>query len=469
MARKYKKELEFKTRWYHRTPRYWFQKAVDRPEGEHDFPEMLRLPVERGVTPVNKPPVRIFLGTETAQYRAERAFVWSIRKFRNPARVYEIYLMKELKGYDRSGWKTSFTNYRYGIPAMAGGTGRAIYHDTDQVYLSDPAELFDLEMNGAGMLCITERETSVMLIDCAKMAAHWTLKDAQGGRKHTHFRDIAHDRKLWGKLPGEWNARDGEYVAGQSKCFHFTTLQTQPWQPFPEILRYEPHPNGDVWFNLEREADKAGFTIFTRTAPSRRYTEMAERYRLLAEADGGELQARRQPRRFDVHAPRIRELVAETGSASLLDYGADDRARGANDPAQDDKARLPSWPGVTANAHDPLLAEPTMASNAAFDGAISVDLLQHVPEGDVGWMLDQMFAAARRFVYVGVSGAPSSAQMANGMTTECIGSSADWWKGQLELASNRNPGMRWALCVVEDDKDAKGIRTFEGGIVARAA
>ncbi len=469
MARKYRKEFEFKTRWYHRTPRYWFQKAVARPEGEHDFPEMLRLNVERGHTPVDKPPVRIFLGTETAQYRAERVFVWSVRKYRNPARVYEIYLMKELKGYDRSGWKTSFTNYRYGIPAMAGGTGRAIYNDTDQIYLSDPAELFDLDMNGAGMLCITQRETSVMLIDCARMISHWRLKDAQGGRKHTYFRDIVHDNKLWGKMPGAWNARDGEYVAGRSKCFHFTTLQTQPWQPFPEILRYEPHPHGDVWFNLEREADKAGFTIFTRQAPSRRFTEMAERYRLLAQAGGGELQARRQRRRYDVHGPRIRELVAKTNATSLLDYGADDRTRGANDPVATDHARLPFWSGLAVTPYDPLLAEPAPAANAAFDAVISVDLLQHVPEGDVGWMLDQMFAAARRFVYVGVSGAPLSATMPNGTTSECIGSSAAWWKGQLELASNRNPGTRWALCVVENDKAARGVRAFQGGTIARAA
>ena len=122
-----------------------------------------------------------------------------------------------------------------------------------------------------------------------------------------------------------------------------------------------------------------------------------------------------------------------------------------------------------SHSHDPLLAEPTMASNASFDGVISVDLLQHVPEDDVAWMLDQMFAAARQFVYVGVTGAPPSARMANGTTAECIGDFADWWKGQLELASNRNPGTRWTLCVVEDAKDAKGIRMFQGGMIARAA
>ena len=68
------------------------------------------------------PPVRIFLGTEEGQYRAERVFVWSILQVRDPARVYEIHLMKNLAGFDRRGWRTGFTCYRFAIPDFAGRT-----------------------------------------------------------------------------------------------------------------------------------------------------------------------------------------------------------------------------------------------------------------------------------------------------------------------------------------------------------
>src|SRR3546814_16303411 len=83
-----------------------------------------------------------------------------IRQVLDPARRYEFYLMRDWQGFDRDRWKTGFTNYRYAIPHMAGGTGRAIYNDVDQVYLGDPAELFDIDMEGAGQLCIAERETA---------------------------------------------------------------------------------------------------------------------------------------------------------------------------------------------------------------------------------------------------------------------------------------------------------------------
>ena len=84
------------------------------------------------------------MGTEPHQHRAERILVWSITQVRDPARRYEIYLMKDLAGFDRRGWKTSFTYYRYAIPALAGYEGRAIFNDVDQIYFTDPAELFDI-------------------------------------------------------------------------------------------------------------------------------------------------------------------------------------------------------------------------------------------------------------------------------------------------------------------------------------
>ena len=125
------------------------------------------------MTPSAKPPVRIYIGTEPAQYRAERVLVWSITQVRDPARRYEIYLMTDLTGFDRSTWKTGFTQYRYAIPGLARYRGRAIYNDEDQIYLTDPGVLFDHPMDGAGHLAISDTESSVMLIDCARMAPEW--------------------------------------------------------------------------------------------------------------------------------------------------------------------------------------------------------------------------------------------------------------------------------------------------------
>lgn len=257
-------DSRLQTKFYHKRIGYLLGAQPARPAGTREEPELIAFDPEPGVTPSGKSPVRIFLGTEPAQYRAERVFVWSVLQHRDPARRYEIYLMKDLKGFDRTRWTTGFTNYRYAIPDLAGKAGRAIYNDVDQIYLADPVELFDMDMNDAGQLCISELDTSVMLLDCDKMAKIWHREDAEHGQRHKFFRHRAQAiNGLCRRLPGVWNARDHEYEPGVSKLLHYTTLQLQPWRPFPKLFRYRKNPNGDVWFDMEKAADAAEFTLAT--------------------------------------------------------------------------------------------------------------------------------------------------------------------------------------------------------------
>ena len=418
VGKEFAKEEQFVTRWHHRRPSYWFRKDRPRADGHRLKPEVVRLDPEPGTTASTKPPVRIFLGTEPAQARAERVFIWSVKQVRDPSRAYEIHLMKDLKGFDRRGWKTGFTNYRYAIPTLAGGTGRAIYNDVDQIYLADPAELFDMDMGGAGMLGITGRETSVMLLDCDRMIQHWKLGDAAGGKRHKHFRDIVHEKKLWGQLPGVWNARDEEYRAGQSKCFHFTTLQTQPWQPFTDQLRYEPHPDGEIWFNLERGADAARFTPFSRKRPSADFAARMERARGAAP---GSLPS--------AMAAEVAALAAATHAKSILVHGAPGRG----------VTGLPNLAGAEFVTGD-LLA----LGNARHDGVVVAGALELFPEDDIAWILDEIFASATRFVFAYVL-CYDPADQGESRASQSTVQSPAWWRSQFEFASKRNPAVRWVL------------------------
>ena len=233
-------------------------------------PERVVLGVRDGAEPSPKPPVRLFVGTESAQYRAERVFLWSIEQVRDPGRIYEIYLMKNLVGFDRRSWLTGFTNYRFAIPHFAGGLGRAIYNDVDQVYLADPGDLFDTELDTHGFLSISDRDTSVMLMDCARMVAVWLLSATQHERRKALE---AKARALWGPLDPAWNARDEEYEPGHSKVLHYTTIHAQPWQPFPERYAYQRNPVAQVWFDLERTANAAGYQVLRPPHPGAQDTQ----------------------------------------------------------------------------------------------------------------------------------------------------------------------------------------------------
>lgn len=270
------KKSEFGTGVFDKTLKGAWERHMERPPGHNKAPLKLTLePDQPGAAA--KEPVRIFIGTEPAQHRAERVLLWSVAKQRDPSRRYEVYLMTNLTGFDRRVWKTGFTSYRYAIPELAGFHGRAIYNDVDQIYLADPALLQDLDMNGAGVLAVDSRDTSVMLLDCGLLADTWTINDIHDsleGKIHTTMLKKVRAKGLIADLPGCWNSRDHEYDSNSSCLLHYTILHTQPWQPFPDKLRYRENPLAALWDDLEAEADQAGFAPLWKQQADRPYSDM---------------------------------------------------------------------------------------------------------------------------------------------------------------------------------------------------
>jgi len=458
----------FKTKYYHKRIGHLLRLERGRIAGTRDEPELVAIDPDPGVAASEKPPVRIYLGTEPAQHRAERIFVWSVLQHRDPARRYEIYLMKDLKGFDRDRWKTGFTNYRYAIPDLAGQTGRAIYNDVDQIYLTDPAELFDIDMKGAGQLCITERETAVMLLDCEKMAKIWHREDAESSERHKFFRaKVQSIEGMWGRLPGVWNSRDHEYEPGVSKLLHYTTLQTQPWRPFPKVLKYRENPNGDVWFDMEKAADKAGFNLFTEDNPSPRYRKLVALYQSMH--DEGWSQANWSAeetfngKSLNRHIQPIAALIRDSGATTLLDYGSGKAKFYAPYPGDVPESRFKSlkeWGNTRVTCYDPGYQPFAGPLEPAYDGVICTDVLEHITEEDIPWVLDKLFRHARHFVYAVAACYPARKQLPDGQNAHCTVQPPAWWREQMEAAARRNPGVSWQLCARVKGPIGKSDRVF---------
>jgi mitochondrial fission protein ELM1 len=411
-----------------------------------EIPERIVLPVQAGLIPSDEEPVRIFIGTEPAQYRAERVLLWSIEKFRDPSRVYEIYLMKELDGFDRRKWLTGFTNYRFAVPHFAGATGRAIYNDVDQVYLSDPAELFDLDLGEHGYLAISPRDTSVMVMDCARMIDNWPIGAVRKWRKNKLIDQALAVEGVAGPLGGEWNARDHEHVNGRSKCVHFTTLHKQPWRPFPERFFYQDNPAGEVFLGLEREANEAGYNVFSVQCPSIRYQAVSQDLRDQASRHLFD------EKEFDA---AVRKLTERSGAVSLLELTPDDAPLEDCDPART---------GSVSRARMGLLTviEP-LAGIQVYDGVICTAGLEQLPSDDIPWVLDELFRHVSRFVFVAVRHPPGQQR---GGERRPLGTvwQAEWWATLLHNAAQRRPGVHWQLAVAQGAKfDGCPVEYHQGG------
>jgi hypothetical protein len=63
-------------------------------------PECVVLEPRPGAPQSDRPTVHIYLGTQRAQYLAERMFLFSVERCRDPGRRYVVHLMKELGDLD---------------------------------------------------------------------------------------------------------------------------------------------------------------------------------------------------------------------------------------------------------------------------------------------------------------------------------------------------------------------------------
>ena len=395
-----------------------------------DRPYIVTLGVRAGVMPSGKPPVRIFLGTQDEQYRAERIFFYAIERVRDPARVYQIHVMKNLAGFVRKGWRTGFTNYRFAIPDFAGREGRAIYNDVDQIYTADPARLFDLDLDGHGYLAVSASDTSVMLLDCARMAPWWNLAAATAETKDRLLAGVKSVTNIWGALDGGWNARDMEFVEGRSMLLHYTAMHTQPWHPFPKDYAYRTHPLAEIWYRLKRAADAEGYEIFSRDQPSPLFAEV--------------LALQRQPPKAGIPvttgAEAIGRLMGSLQIASALSVSL-----GQAPPAF-------AAPAGSTVRHADLAASDGIWPQQSFEAVIADGLLELAPDEDVPWLIEELFRRATKLVYIAVATFPSGEPLADGADRRRSIRDAAWWREQVGKTAARHPAVSWRLDTIDRDR-----------------
>jgi mitochondrial fission protein ELM1 len=362
-------------------------------------PHIQPIVLEARAGAADKPAVRIFLGTEPAQYRAERIFVYSLEKVRNPDRRYEVYRMIRLPGFDESRWRTGFTNYRFAIPDLAGRHGRAIYNDVDQIYTADPAELFDQPMGEHGYLALTPNDTAVTLIDCERMIDVWNFEKARRESKKALHTQAAEKPGLWGPLDSVWHARDLEYEHGHSRLLHYTTLHLQPWRPTPEQYSYQINPYAEYFLSLEQAANAEGYEPYTMASPSPDFNAACQ-----AQAFS--------PVSLPLEVAFFANALNNEHVAFVGHWADTDAVPLATTHYRLEQLRQPDLP-----SHDML----------------AVSGLEHLPPEDIPWLVDRVFRLSRSFVYI----------KAGLGADESLISSIKGWRALLRRVSQRYPDRCW--------------------------
>ena len=346
-----------------------------------------------------------------------------------------IRLVANLAGFPRRGWTSPWEGYRAAVPGLAETGGRVVVCTAETVFLEDPGRMLALETEGAAWLTGPDRRGPALL-DLDALDGLWLLADLRGGAAPAKVEA----RAPAGPLPDVW----GQGVDAGAHCKGAAIL--------PAAARESDKPLARLWRDAARAAEP--MRLFTRENPSAEFGDLIALYRQMHDAGAFPGQ------RLKHHLGPVQALITETGARTLLDYGAG-KAEGyerlAGAPEESPLRIAAAWPGVTVRCYDPGVPAFADPGDALVDGVISTDVLEHLSPWDVPWVLDEMFARARRFVFAVAACYPAVKTLPDGRNAHTTLMPHGWWRERMREAARHRPEILWRIGI--DDRNAWRKRT----------
>ena len=76
---------------------------------------------------------------------------------------------------------------------------------------------------------------------------------------------------------------------------------------------------------------------------------------------------------------------------------------------------------------------------------ICTDVLEHCPEEDLSWIVEEIFNYARRFVYLNVACFPARKTLPSGENAHITIREPDWWHAFVASCAAGHPELVWEL------------------------
>ena len=122
----------------------------------------------------------------------------------------------------------------------------------------------------------------------------------------------------------------------------------------------------------------------------------------------------------------IVDLVQDTKSESLLDFGCG-KAEGYLEYNHHEH-----WGDIMPALYDPAISKYETLPEGTFDGVMSFDVLEHIPEIQIPETIYQITKVANKFVFLGIATAPADAILPNGDNAHCTVEPIGWWESMIK-------------------------------------
>jgi hypothetical protein len=124
----------------------------------------------------------------------------------------------------------------------------------------------------------------------------------------------------------------------------------------------------------------------------------------------------------------IAALVRRTGAETLLDYGCGKGMQYVKHGAHE------AWGGIMPHLYDPGVSGLSKPPEGLFDGVISTDVAEHIPEGEVDAYIEALKRHAGRFVFVSICCRPANRLLPDGRNAHLTIRRIKWWKKKFARA-----------------------------------
>lgn len=221
---------------------------------------------------------------------------------------------------------------------------------------------------------------------------------------------------------------------------------------------------------------------YSRLNPSPDYQELQEQYRILHEQGGDRTTGRKVEEKnvfangeYSREAPKIKELMKKHHIRSIINFGC-----GKPDTYFNKKMRVKNV-GVLPPMHeylgkpyvrlyDPGVEEISQYPDMPAEMVICTDVLEHIPEPDIPWFLDELAELATKVLHVSIHLGPAMALLPNGENAHVTIRPAEWWEKKIAEAQKRcKHRLTWSIVKrypIGEDGQIKNIDYSEYGYVA---
>ena len=136
----------------------------------------------------------------------------------------------------------------------------------------------------------------------------------------------------------------------------------------------------------------------------------------------------------------IQQIIEVTGAKSVLDYGSGKGQKYHQNNIEINGEHFQDiqnyWKIDSIKLYEPALQQYNALPADKVDGVISTDVLEHIPEEDIPWVIEEMFEVSKNFVFASIACFDALAILPNGKNAHCTVKHPQWWAGIFQFICN---------------------------------